>query len=310
MKWVFEKGIAFCTVLLLIMGCTGEAPEKPSRGNAAPSIQAVDIFPQNPTSGTSLRVEVKGRDPDGNPVQYYYQWVRNGRDIPGANGKTLSSDHFKKGDSISIRVTPSDGKLQGRETSSGPVRILSSPPVVTSVTIEPELPRRNSVLKASVVASDPDGDTIAFSYQWVKNGAVLMGESSETLQDKTLKKGDRIIIRVEPYDMEATGEEVASQEVIILNSAPVITSSPRAQKLQSGYYQYQVVAEDPDGDTISFSLSPSSPRGMTIDPRTGLVRWKIEGNAAGTHTIEITATDGDEGRCTQKYQLTMRRPTS
>jgi hypothetical protein len=188
--------------------------------------------------------------------------------------------------------------------------MLSSPPVITSVAIAPELPRKNSVLKAKVKASDPDGDIIAFSYQWVKNGSVFMGESSEILKDPTLKKGDRIILRVEPYDMEATGEEVPSREVVILNSAPAITSSPRAQKLKSGTYQYQVVAEDPDGDPVTFSLSPSSPPGMTIDPRTGLVQWRIGRNAAGTHTVEITATDGDEGRCTQKYQLTMRRPTS
>ena len=108
-----------------------------------------------------------------------------------------------------------------------------------------------------VEASDPEGDSISLSYQWVKNGDELIGETSEALRDPSLKKGDRISLRVTPYDTESTGEEVASQEIVILNSAPVIASSPRAQKMKSALYRYQVVAEDPDGDPVTFSLSPS-----------------------------------------------------
>ena len=210
----------------------------------------------------------------------------------------------------STEITPSDSKMQGKEASSAPVRILNSPPTVTSVSIDPELPRKNSTLKARIEASDPNGDTIAFSYQWVKNGDELIGETFETLRDPTLKKGDRVSLRVTPYDMESTGEEEASQEIVILNSAPIITSSPQAQKMKSNLYRYQVVAQDPDGDPITFSLSPSSPQGITIDPQTGLIQWKIGRNDAGTHTIEIIAADGDEGRCTQKYTLTITMPRS
>jgi hypothetical protein len=308
--WAGKGFISSCMVLLFLMSCGGEAPEKSAVGNTPPSIQTVRITPENAYTDTELRVELKAGDRDGDPVQCQYQWVRNGTDIPGGHEKTLPSQYFGKGDEISIRVTPSDGKLRGEEVSSDPIRILNSPPQVTAVSIDPELPRRNSVLKARVEASDLDGDTIAFSYQWVKNGDALMGESSETLRDSTLKKGDRIVLRVEPYDMEGTGEEVAFQEVVILNSAPVITSSPRAQKMKSSLYQYRVMAEDPDGDPITFSLGPSSPRGMTIDLRTGLVRWKIDRDDAGTHTVEIIAADGDEGRCTQRYTLAIERPRS
>ncbi len=235
---------------MFIVGCTGEAPEKPTAGETTPSVRSTEM-------------------------------------------------------------APAESKLQGKETSSAPVGTRNSPPTVTAVSIDPELPRRNSTLKARVEASDPDGDTIAFSYQWMKNGDELIGETFETLKDATLKKGDKIILRVTPYDRVSIGQEVASQEFTILNSAPIITSSPQAQKLKSTVYRYQVVAKDPDGDPMSFSLSPSSPRGMTINPQTGLIQWKIGPNdAAGTHTIEIIATDGDEGRCTQKYNLTVRRPKS
>ena len=247
--WAGKRLVLVSLALMLAVGCTGEAPEKPVASDTPRSAGPID-------------------------------------------------------------VTPPDSKPQAEEASSDSARILNSSPKVTGITIEPELPRRNSTLKARIEASDPDGDTIAFSYQWIKNGEELMGEISETLRDPTLRKGDRISLRVTPYDMKSTGEEVTSQEIVILNSAPVITSSPKAQKMKSDLYRYQVVAEDPDGDPITFSLSPSSPQGMIIDPQTGLIQWKIGRNDAGTHTIEIIAADGDEGRCTQKYSLTIRRPKS
>lgn len=247
--WAGKGFIPVSLALMFMVGCTGEAPEKPAPSNTPPSVR-------------------------------------------------------------SIEVPRSDSKFQGKEAPSDSNRILNSPPQVTGITIDPELPRRNSTLKARIEASDPDGDTIAFSYQWIKNGAELMGETSETLRDLTLKKGDKIALRVTAYDMKSTGDEVISREIVILNSAPVITSSPKAQKMKSTLYRYQVVAEDPDGDPITFSLSPSSPQGMTIGPQTGLIQWKIGRNDAGTHTIEIIAADGDEGRCTQKYSLTIKLPRS
>jgi hypothetical protein len=182
--WAGKGFIPSCIVFVFLVGCGGEAPEKPAAGNSPPSIQSVRITPETAHIDTELRVEVKAGDRDGDPVQCQYQWVRNGTDIPGAFEKTLTGQYFGKGDEISIRVTPSDGKLQGEEVSSDFVRILNSLPKVTAVSIDPELPRRNSVLKARVEASDPDGDTIAFSYQWVKNGEALLGESSETLRDR------------------------------------------------------------------------------------------------------------------------------
>jgi len=245
--WAGKRLVPVSLALMLIVGCTGEAPEKPGASNSPPSARSID-------------------------------------------------------------VPPSDTKLQGKEASSDSARILNSPPKVAGITIDPELPRRNSTLKARVEASDPDGDTIAFSYQWIKNGTELMGEISETLRDPTLRKGDKVSLRVTPYDMKSTGDEVVSQEIVILNSAPVITSSPKAQKMRSALYRYQVVAEDPDGDPITFSLSPSSPQGMIIDPQTGLIQWKIGRSDAGTHSIEVIAADGDEGRCTQKYTLTITMP--
>ena len=50
------------------------------------------------------------------------------------------------------------------------------------------------------------------------------------------------------------GPLFASQNMVIPNGAPRILSSP-PQEMHGDVYTYRVIAEDPDGDPITFSLA-------------------------------------------------------
>ena len=53
----------------------------------------------------------------------------------------------------------------------------------------------------------------------------------------------------------------------VVNGPPVITSVPPvAASLKEPIYVYAVVAKDPDGDAVAFSLK-EGPSGMTVDPK-------------------------------------------
>src|SRR5207244_10723534 len=54
------------------------------------------------------------------------------------------------------------------------------------------------------------------------------------------------------------------------NTVPVITSTPKGSAVVGVPYQYQVLAQDADGDPIAFRLD-AGPDGMALDGRTGLV---------------------------------------
>ena len=60
---------------------------------------------------------------------------------------TLKRGNFKKGDIIQVKVTPSDGKENGKPFLSTPVKILNSPPVIQEVWIEPKMPTAKDNLK-------------------------------------------------------------------------------------------------------------------------------------------------------------------
>jgi hypothetical protein len=213
----------------------------------------------------------------------------------------LKSGNFKKGDLIRAKVTPSNGKTDGNPVISAPVKILNSPPVIQEVWIEPKVARVTDPLKAIVKGSDPDGDSINYVYKWEKNGIVLSGENTDTLEPDRFKKRDSITVTVTPSDGEASGKPKKSEGIIISNSPPTITSSPPTAP-EGRIYTYRVTANDPDNDPIIFSLK-TAPKGMEIDKETGLIRWEIEKWDQGSHLIEIEATDPEGAKSFQRFTL-------
>lgn len=94
----------------------------------------------------------------------------------------------------------------------------------------------------------------------------------------------------------------------ILNSAPAITSVPPS-KIEKGRFVYAVTANDPDGDRLTYALEVAPP-GMKIDKVTGRIEWPLSGKLAGNHKIRVTATDGDNAKAFQEFDLTFSAPVS
>jgi len=202
-----------------------------------------------------------------------------------------------------VRVTPSDGKVNGTPFLSPEVKILNSPPVIQEVGIEPKVAYVTDRLKANVKGSDSDGDFIYYTYQWEKNGVVLNEERGETLEEGRFKKGDSIVVILTPDDREILGAPKKSEPLIISNSPPLILSSPPTS-IEKATYLYQVRANDPDSDPITFALK-SSPKGMEMDKKTGLIRWEIRKEDKGTHSVEIEISDDSGAKNIQRYSLTI-----
>jgi len=290
--------------LLLNLSC-GERKEvevkSKIRPNALPIITSVVILPQNPNKESDLDLVIRSQDPDGDPVTYYYQWMKNDEEIVGENKSILKSGNFKKGDLIQTKVTPSDGKVEGKPFLSVPVKILNSTPVIQEVRIEPKMAYANDRLKVHIKSDDVDGDSIYYTYRWEKNGVVLAEERAEVLEGGRFKKGDSIAVTVTPDDRESQGSSKRSEPITILNSPPIIVSSPPTS-VEENDYIYQVKAYDPDNDSISFALK-SAPERMEIDKETGLIRWAIRGQDRGTHSIEIEASDKEGAKSFQRFVL-------
>jgi hypothetical protein len=299
------RKIAFFCVLFILFGnfsCERQNKKEPkSETNSPPVITSANILPEKPNKESELNLSVQSKDPDGDSVTYQIQWVRNDEEIIGENKNSLKSGIFKKGDLIRVRVTPSDGKVNGAPFLSAPVKILNSLPVIQEVWIEPKVAYVTDRLKANIKSSDSDGDFIYYTYQWGKNGGVLNEERGEFLERGLFSKGDSMAVIVTPDDRETLGSPKKSETLIISNSPPIILSSPPTS-VEKETYIYQVKANDPDNDPITYALK-SGPKGMEMNKKTGLIRWEIRKEDKGSHSVEIEVSDDAGAKSIQRYTL-------
>lgn len=296
--------LVLLTCLVTMISCeSGKSEKSASKTNSPPVITSVMILPEKPTIGSELTLSIQSKDPQGDLITYQYRWVKNDEDIVGENQPSLKRGNFRKGDLIRVRVTPSDAKVTGTPFLSSPVKIHNAPPVIQEVWIEPKVVCVSDNLKAIVKSSDPDGDFIYYNYQWEKNGSVLSDERKETLEKGQFKKGDSIVVIVTPDDREVLGTPKRSEPLLISNSPPHILSSPPAS-VEKRTYIYQVKANDPDNDPITFTLK-SCPQGMEIDKKTGLIKWEIRKEDKGNHSVEIEVSDVEGAKSKQRYTLTI-----
>ena len=76
------------------------------------------------------------------------------------------------------------------------------------------------------------------------------------------------------------------------NQSPTITSTPITTATVAAAYAYNVNATDPDGDTLTYSLT-TNPTGMTIDSTTGIINWTPTSTQIGDHDLTVEVSDGE-----------------
>lgn len=207
------------------------------------------------------------------------------------------------GQQESVLLPAPSGKPSGESPAIPPEVMADTPPQVTSIKVTPGTPTLKDSIKALIGVYDKEGDNITLAYYWYRNGE-LLPETSDTLSGG-FRRGDKITLTVVPDDGKRKGNH-ASVLVTIANSPPAIKASADTHAFNGREYTYQVKATDPDGDPLTYSLK-SAPAGMTIDPATGLVRWKITPDYSGTIPYIVAVADGNGGEGLLELSFEVRR---
>ena len=87
----------------------------------------------------------------------------------------------------------------------------------------------------------------------------------------------------------------------LFNSAPVIESTPITSVKEGALYTYEVEATDPEGDTLTYSLT-DGPTGMTINSTTGVISWTPA--SAGSYDVTVEVSDPYRST-TQSFTITV-----
>ena len=116
--------------------------------------------------------------------------------------------------------------------------------------------------------------------------------------------GDYYLVSV--YGRALSAEEVLQNygaglvDGCAVNNDPIITSTPIVSTQVNSLYQYQVIANDVDGDVLNYELV-TAPTGMTIHNMGGLISWLPD--AIGHYDVEVLVTDIRGGSAVQAFTL-------
>lgn len=317
---------AFCLTGALL-GCSSESPPSGEaerskqtspavsstqpgslQSNRLPVVRLARIFPEPVIGSQALSVRVDADDPDGDSVVFRHQWVANGQPIAGETGPTLPPYKLKRGDQVSVDVTPLDGKGEGAPYRSAAMTVVNSPPEVTRIVLQPGEPRVGDRLNVRVEGTDADQDAIRYTFRWWRNRKLVAEGEETSLETAGFARDDVLMVEVTPHDDSSSGKPFLAPTLTIANSHPLITSTPPGD-VRDNHYAYTVAATDPDGDPLAYTLE-TAPPGMTIDGKSGRIEWRIADGTKGTHRVRVAVRDNLDGYAFQEFELALSPPPS
>jgi len=151
-------------------------------------------------------------------------------------------------------------------------------------------------------ADDPDGDPVFFAL--TSRPAGLRMQGGEILGRPTTP-GLHTVVLVAMDVYGATTEQAFELDVVeadLGNRPPVVISRPLRLLVADTPWDYALLAEDPDGDPVSWQLD-SGPVGASLVDE--VLSWTPSAADEGMHWFALTATDGAGGEAAHHFPVTV-----
>jgi cyclophilin family peptidyl-prolyl cis-trans isomerase len=298
-------------------GATVTQTIKVTVGNV-PTISNVAIAADNATSPTKLTATPTATDPQGLPVTFTYQWLRNGTAITGQTASTLTLSTvtgLAANDTLSVTVTPHDSApFTGAAFTSSAVTVSTINPIklklpaVSAVAIAPDNASNATTLTATPTATDPLGKTLTFTYQWLKDGTAISSTTTPSAATATLSltglgllQTDTLSVQVTPSDGVLTGAAFTSGNVALNSASPISIALPSISSITVTPDNLNAAVllsatphgTDPEGRTVTFSYQWLH-NDQVISGQTAptLSLGAVAFVAGDTFSVRVTPSDG------------------
>jgi len=266
-------------------------------GNRAPLINSQP--PVTGTSGVDYAYQVVAVDADGDVLSYALLSHPAGMTI-SPDGKLEWAIPSDLAGEVDVEIEVSDGR--GGAAQQGYVisvagsgnrapRIFSWP--VTTANI-------GSLYVYQIAASDADGDALTYALTVHPSGMTVSAAGKIEWTASVAQNGYHDVV----LTVSDGRGGVATQTYTVYaqraaNRPPRITSDPVYRTKPGVAYQYNVLATDPDGDALTYSLT-QGPAGMTLSA-IGLIGWNNP--LEGRHDVVVTVSDVHGASVSQSYVL-------
>ena len=266
--------------------------------NRAPVV--VGPSDQSGAEGDPVSLTVAGSDPDSDTITWSATGLPTGLSIDAGSGEISGTIGYEASASspFSVTVTATDDGSPNLATDvvfAWTVADTNRPPVVTNPGDQSDA--EAAVVSLSVVGSDPDSDSIAWSASGLPGGLSIdpvSGVISGTVDfDAAGGSPHSVTVTATDDGTPAFATPVTfTWTVANTNRAPVVTSPADQSDAEGDAVSLAVAGSDPDLDGITWSAS-GLPSGLTIDPVSGVISGTVGFDAAAgsPHAVTVTATD-------------------
>ncbi|GAB3404778.1 Ig-like domain-containing protein [Massilia agilis] len=306
--------------------------DAPGNGGAAASLSTITYNTTNvaPTNGTAPSVTgtfvVGGAlsatsgtwsDFDGDTLNYSYQWYRasdsSGTGAAAISGQTSATYTPTTDDAhqyLKVVVTADDGQGHAPSASSAwTVLANTKPNIVSTASITGNAMVGSTVSADTGTWDDPDGDTLTYTYQWVRhfdtsglNFVNISGANSRSYTPTSLDAHTYLQMKFNVYDGHGGSRaSFAPWLKPVLDAAPVNTAVPvisgvvgvgNALASTTGGWT------DADGDTLSYTYQwyradDGSGTNATVITGATSSNYTLAGSDVNKYVgVKVTANDG------------------
>ena len=203
--------------------------------------------------------------------------------IDAATGvlKFLNSPDYELKQAYDITVNASAGsKTAAKQVTVLVTNLNDNVPNFSSGTTGSVHERKDiSTVIYDATAVDADGDSVAYSVSGTdSNDVEINTQTGEVTLRAPAVYNDKTsyTFTIEASDGKFSKTQVITVNVVNVNEAPTITSSPTStitENLSTDVIAYQASASDPDGDALTYTISGEDAASFTIDANSGAVKF-------------------------------------
>ena len=248
--------------------------------------------------------QVYANDADGDTLIYILVSSPAGMKIGSSSGEINWTPDFDQSDDYTVTVKVEDGK-GGEDTKSFLLAVININRAPVLLQIGNKEVSEGDTLTFIVSATDDDGDSLIFSVEDLPVGATFDSTNGDFYWAPTYEQSG---IYNPTFSVTDNGSPPLSDSETIaitvnnVNRAPVITAMTDTTVNEGDLFTRQVYANDPDGDTLTYSLD-LPPSGMTINSSSGEINWTPDFDQSDYYTVNVKVVDGKGGEDSKSFSL-------